>query len=69
MFQACPIASAAVRAWRHALLESGVNAVTLAKAYRLLKAIFNTAVDDGLIRRNPCRTVGAGQERPLSGQC
>ena len=63
MFQACPIASAAVRAWRHALLESGVNAVTVAKAYRLLKAIFNTAVDDGLIRRNPCRTVGAGQER------
>jgi integrase len=52
-----------VRAWRHALLESGVNAVTLAKAYRLLKAIFNTAVDDGLIRRNPCRAVGAGQER------
>jgi integrase len=63
MFQACPIASAAVRAWRHALLESGVNAVTVAKAYRLLKAIFNTAVDDRLIRRNPCRTVGAGQER------
>jgi hypothetical protein len=29
--------------------------VTVAKAYRLLKAIFNTAVDDGLIRRNPCR--------------
>jgi integrase len=52
-----------VRAWRHDLLESGVNAVTVAKAYRLLKAIFNTAVDDGLIRRNPCRTVGAGQER------
>jgi hypothetical protein len=36
-----------VRSWRHALLESGVNAVTVAKAYRLLKAIFNTAVDDG----------------------
>jgi integrase len=52
-----------VRAWRHGLLESGVNAVTMAKAYRLLKAIFNTAVDDGLIRRNPCRTVGGGQER------
>ena len=52
-----------VRAWRHALLESGVSAITVAKAYRLLKAIFNTAVDDGLIRRNPCRTVGAGQER------
>jgi integrase len=52
-----------VRAWRHALLETGVNTVTAAKAYRLLKAILNTAVDDGLIRRNPCRIVGAGQER------
>jgi integrase len=35
----------------------------VAKAYRLLKAIFSTAVDDGLIRRNPCRIIGAGQER------
>jgi hypothetical protein len=33
------------------------------QAYRLLKAILNTAVDDGLIRRNPCRIKGAGQER------
>jgi integrase len=37
--------------------------VTAAKAYRLLKAILNTAADDGLIRRNPCRIVGAGQEK------
>ncbi len=36
--------------------------MTTAKAYRLLKAIMNTAVDDGLIRRNPCRIKGAGQE-------
>jgi hypothetical protein len=45
------------------LLYLGVSAVTVAKAYRLLKAIMNTAVDDGLIRRNPCRIKGAGQER------
>jgi len=51
-----------VRRWRKNLLDSGVSAVTTAKAYRLLKAIFNTAVDDGLIRRNPCRIKGAGQE-------
>ena len=37
--------------------------MTAAKAYRLLKAIFNTAVDDGPIRRNPCRIKGAGQEK------
>jgi len=52
-----------VRRWRKALLDSGVGEVTVAKAYRLLKAILNTAVDDGLIKRNPCRIKGAGQER------
>jgi integrase len=36
--------------------------VTVAKAYRLLHPIMATAVDDGLIRRNPCRIKGAGQE-------
>jgi integrase len=30
---------------------------------RLLKAIMNTAVDDELIRRNPCRIKGAAQDR------
>jgi integrase len=34
-----------------------------AKAYRVLRAILNTATDDGLIGRNPCRIVGPGQER------
>jgi hypothetical protein len=36
--------------------------ITVAKAYRLLKAVMNTAVEDGMIRRNPCRIKGAGQE-------
>lgn len=31
--------------------------------YWLLKAVLNTAVDDELIRRNPCRIKGAGTER------
>ena len=52
-----------VRRWRKELIDSGVTAVTAGKAYRLLQAIMNTAVDDGLIRRNPCRIKGAGQER------
>jgi integrase len=51
-----------VRRWRKDLLNTGVSTGTVAKAYRLLKAVFNTAVDDGLIRRNPCRIKGAGQE-------
>ena len=52
-----------VRRWRKNLLDADISAVTVAKAYRLLKAVFNTAVDDGLIRRNPCRIKGAGQEK------
>src|SRR5215467_6509182 len=52
-----------VRRWRKGLLDAGVGEVTVAKAYRLLKAIMNTAVDDGMIRRNPCRIKGAGQEK------
>jgi integrase len=51
-----------VRRWRKKLLDDGVSAVTTAKAYRLLKAILATAVDDNAIKRNPCRIKGAGQE-------
>ena len=51
------------------MLSAGVAPVTAAKAYRLLKSIMATAVDDGLIRRNPCRIKGASveksPERPL----
>ena len=53
---------ARVRRWRKKLLDSGVSEVTAAKAYRLLRAIFNTALDDGLLRRNPCRMTGGGTE-------
>jgi len=52
-----------VRRWRKNLLDSGSSQATAAKAYRLLKAIMSTAADDGLIRRNPCRIRGAGQDR------
>jgi integrase len=51
-----------VRTWRKKLLDSGVSEVTTAKAYRLLKAVLNTAADDSLIRRNPCRIKGAATE-------
>jgi hypothetical protein len=39
----------------------------MAKAYRLLRSIMNTAVDDGLIRRNPCRIKGASEEKTVGG--
>jgi integrase len=40
------------------------------KAYKLARAILNTAVEDGLIAMNPCRIKGAGKEvspeRPIA---
>lgn len=41
------IKEAHIRKWRKARLDEGIGPVTVAKAYRLLKAIFNTAVEDG----------------------
>jgi integrase len=58
------VSAARVRAWRAGLLKGGASQSTVAKAYRLLHAILNTAVADGLIRNNPCQIPGAGLERP-----
>jgi integrase len=57
------VTPALVRAWRAALLGESVGPTTVAGAYRLLRAVLNTALDDELIRgRNPCRIKGADQE-------
>lgn len=58
------ITPAVVRTWRQGLIDGGVGASTVSKAYRLLRAVLNTAADDELIRRNPCRIKGAGVEHP-----
>jgi integrase len=58
------ITPASVRTWRQNLLESALGPSTVSKAYRLLRAVLNTAADDELIRRNPCRIKGAGVEHP-----
>ncbi|ARX85132.1 integrase [Streptomyces alboflavus] len=52
-----------VRAWRTERLRATRAKTTVAKAYRLLKAIMETAADDELIKRNPCRIKGAGKEK------
>ena len=54
---------------RSSLADTGRNgAPTVARAYRLLRAILQTAVDDELLVRNPCHIPGAGDahspERP-----
>ena len=57
-----------VRSWRAAQLRTGpqqerpFGPVTVAKAYRLLRAILNTAVRDKRIRENPCQIKGADKE-------
>lgn len=56
-----------VRTWRTERLRA-TGATTVAKSYRLLKAILETAVEDELIRRNPCRIRGAGKESAAEGQ-
>ncbi|MCW2539643.1 MAG: site-specific integrase [Frankiales bacterium] len=51
-----------VRDWYHQLSVDGVSQSMRAKAYRLLRAVLNTAVDDGTIDRNPCRIRSGGKE-------
>jgi integrase len=52
-----------VRTWRSNLVDRGVGAVTVAKSYRLLRTVLGTAVEDRLIRVNPCQIRGASVER------
>jgi integrase len=52
-----------IREWRSDLLARGVSATMAAKAYRLLRAVLMTAVEeDKILPRNPCRIRGAGTE-------
>ncbi len=57
------VTSARVRTWRAVLLEGGLGESTVSKAYRLLRTIMATAVEDRLIRVNPCQIKGAAVER------
>jgi integrase len=52
-----------VRRWRSDLLRDGRSEWTAAKAYRLLRAVLNTAVrEDRVIRSNPCTMKGYDKE-------
>jgi integrase len=53
----------AVRSWLAALEAERVSPNTVAKAYRLLARIMDTAVEAGLLVRNPCSVKGAATER------
>jgi integrase len=57
-----------VRKWRAERLKAGPKSaspfgpVTVAKGYRLLRAILNTALRDKRIKENPCQINGADKE-------
>ncbi|GAA2639131.1 site-specific integrase [Dactylosporangium fulvum] len=62
---------ATIRTWRKRLLDSGTTEPQAVKAYRLLRAVLNTAVkEDGLIKDNACRIKGYDKyhtpERPTA---
>ncbi len=52
-----------IREWRAKLISDGMSVSMAAKAYRLLRAVLMTAVEeDKILTRNPCRIRGAGDE-------
>ena len=50
-----------IRTWHNGIAET-TSHHQAAKAYRLLRAILNTAVEDERLISNPCKIRGAGQE-------
>lgn len=58
------LTTARVRTWHAAMLGAARPGPTrVAKCYRLLRAILTTAVEDGLIPKNPCTVKGGGVEK------
>jgi integrase len=58
------LSPSAVRRWHSELVKGGrLSPATVAKIYRLLHAILETAVADELIVRNPCVLKGASVDR------
>ncbi len=59
------LSPALIRSWHSDLLRAGrPGPPTVAKSYRLLRTICETAVQDEMITRNPCTLKGASTERP-----
>ncbi len=61
-FPLVAVAPSTIRSWYASRAQA--HASTAAKAYRLLSAIFRTALVDGLVATSPCKVDGAGVERP-----
>jgi integrase len=57
------LSPAAVREWHAAALRGSGGRTSIAQSYRFMRAVLNTAVQDGAIARNPCQIRGAGVDR------
>ncbi len=70
MVNLCKVTPQMVSQWNATLLPKHPGTLIPPKAYRTLRAIMNTAVEDGLIPRSPCVIKGAGiephAERPVA---
>jgi integrase len=50
----------AVRSWYSTAIRGRGGNTSIDQAYRLLRAVLNTAVREGLLAKNPCQIPGAG---------
>jgi integrase len=62
-----------VRTWHASRLQAGAGNHSVAYAYRILKAVCNTAIREQAISYNPCQLVGASKPKsdrrePLKGE-
>jgi integrase-like protein len=64
------LTTATIRQWRTMLLSNGVSVSMAAKAYRLLRAVLMTAVEeDKILPRNRAGFAGRVTRRPRSARC
>jgi integrase len=64
-FQTTTLGAMTPETWRAWFLKATTDhpgSTQPAKAYRLARAMLNQAVDDGLLKSDPCRVKGAGKE-------
>lgn len=52
-----------IRAWHAKALRGTGGRISISQSYRLMRSVFNVAVQDGAILRNPCQIPGAGAQR------
>ncbi|GAA4143218.1 N-terminal phage integrase SAM-like domain-containing protein [Actinomadura keratinilytica] len=63
------IDTASVREWRAALIEAGVGASDVAKAYRFLRAVLMTAADDLITRATRAGSAVPVKRSRTNGRC